>query len=510
MKKLLFYTLASLLVLSSCKDDDTEELIDFTVAFSTDTVSLSEEDSTKEIILNYSRAAAESGTITVNFNGENAVYGTDFTTTPAGDSGAISIPVAVGDMSTTLTFNKLLDPVEGTTKLVSFSISSFSDTSWKNGATASASVSFTPIASLGGVIDVESGGSNEPNQVYIDLSTGQQTAVKRDAWEIAFHNGTENRVFLNSSLLVSAAELPGYTDINAVNSTTTFSSPMDLQILNFTTYQSDPIAVSNVTDLTAGLAVGYSQYGNLGENIVFTDSQSGNLEDTAFAEISTTASENNVYIVSLGAAIPTESAELGAVKTTGDDRGLLKVRVLSDGNSYTLQYAELDATTFTEVTINKDDSKVLSAFSLTTGAEVAVEPVKDQWDLNVTGVFSYYGFYTGIVAGVTFSDYAVHNTLGGVGLYQVTTYETVEGVVNTFDVPSYSDFARGDVDDSSFVNDDKSIIGSGWRNAFSGTLKDDRYYVLKDAGGNYYKINFTAFLSAEGERGYPQFVYERL
>lgn len=511
MKKLLFYNaILFFLVLSSCKNDDSENLIDFTVSFNSDTISLAESDTTKEITISYSRAATEAGNITLNYQVENAVYGTDFTTTPDGDSGSITIPVAVGDVNTTLNFTKLLDPIEGTTKSVTFSINGFDQTDWLNGTTTTSLVSFTPIAALSGVIDVETGGSNEPNQVYIDLSTGQQTAVKRDTWELGFHNGTENRVFLNSSLLVSAAELKGYTDITAVTSNTTFTTPIDLLVLNFTTYQSDPISVTNISELTAGLPIGYTQYGNLQEGIVFTDQKSGNLEETAFAEISTTESENNVYIVGLGVDIPTEAADLGSISTTGDHRGFIKVRVLSDGNSYTVQYAELDATTYNEITINKDATKILSALSLTNGAEVAVEPAKELWDLNVSGVFSYYGYQGPALAGLTYSDYALHNTLGGVGLYQVTTYETVDGVVNNFDVPSYTDFSSTDVDEASLVFDDRSIIGSGWRNAFSGTLKDDRYYVLKDAGGNFYKFKFTAFLSSEGERGYPQFVYERL
>lgn len=511
MKKLMIISTVLFMVLNSCKEDDTEELIDFSVSFTSETISLQETDATKDISLSFSRAASDAGTITINYTVENATYGTDFTTTPAGDSGSLSVPVAIGDLSTTFSLTKILDPIEGTTKTVTFTISSFDQTDWINGSTTSALVSFTPIASLGAVIDVETGGSNEPNQVYIDLSTGKQTAVRRDIWEIAFYNGTENRVFLNSSLLVSAVELDGYTDIDAVSSTTTFTEPIALKVLNFSTYQSDDVSVTNMEELTAGLPVGYTQYGDLDEGISFTDSQTGNISETAFAEVSTTDEENNVYIVSLGSAIPTEAAELGKVNTTGDHRGFLKVRILSTTTGYTVQYAALDDTSFTEVAISKDDSKLLSAFSLSTGAEVDVEPAEEEWDLNISGVFSFYGFNYGIVAGLTYTDYALHNTLGNVGLYQVTTYETDdEGVVTNLEVPSYADFAATDVNESSLVTDNKAVIGSGWRNAFAGSLSDDRYYVLKDASGNFYKIKFTAFLSSEGERGYPQFVYERL
>ncbi|UII78371.1 HmuY family protein [Flagellimonas sp. CMM7] len=509
MKKITFLcTALFLLVLSSCNNDDSEDLIDFTVAFSSATISTTEEDTSKDITITFSRAATQAGTINISYAGDNATYGTDFTTSPSGDSGTIAVPVAVGDLNATVTFNKLSNAIEGSTKSVSFSFDGFDNTDWLQGSVSSAMVSFSPIAALSGIIDLETGGSNLPNQVYFDFSTGVQTAVKRDTWEIALYNGSENRVYLNSSLLVSAAELSGITDLLSVTESSDLTAPLELNTVN-AMFQPTTVTVNTVAELIAGLPVGYTQYGNVAENLVFTDNRQGGLEGTAFAAISTTAEENYVYIVGLGNEIPTESAEPGSIITTGDHRGFMKVRVLSDSNGYTIQYAPLNETTnMSEVTISKNDSYLLSAFSLTNGQSVNVEPQKDKWDVNFSGVFSYYenGF------GLTYSDYAVHNTLGDVGLYQVTLYEIDPDTDERtdFDVPTYADFARGDVDESSLVYDDRTVIGSGWRNAFAGVLKDDRYYVLKDAGGNYYKINFTAFVSSEGERGNGQFTYERL
>lgn len=513
MKKTIFLkVILFLFVLSSCSDDDTKDLIDFTVSFGSDTISTAEEDTTKEITLTFSRAATEAGTISVSYSGINTEYGTDFTTAPVGSSGTISVPVSVGDLGSTITFTKLLDPIEGTTKSLVFSIDGFDVTDWTTGSTSSSTVSFSPIAALSGIIDLETGGSNMPNQVYFDFSTGVQTPVKRDTWEIALYNGAENRVYLNSAMLVSAAELSGITDILSVTEETDLTTPLELNALDPMTFQPTTVTVNTIEELLQGLPIGYFQYGDIDEGIVFTDSWQGDLEGTAFAEISTTADENNIYIVSLGSAIPTESADPGSISTTGDHRGFMKVRILSDGNSYTIQYAALDETTnYSEITVPKNSSHLLSAFSLTDGQSVSVEPAGDEWDINFSGVFSYYGYQGSLIAGLTYSDYAVHNTLGGVGLYQVTTYEKdSDGVVTEFDVPSYSNFTIGDIEESSLVYDDRSIIGSGWRDAFGGILKDDRYYVLKDAAGNYYKMMFTAYVSSEGERGNAQFTYERL
>lgn len=507
-KPIMTVVLASFMALISCSDDDGGgNLIDFTVSFNNGSVGLLETDASKEIALTFSRAAAEAGTINISFTGENAAYGTDFTTDPAASSGSLSLPVAVGATGASFTFNKLEDPVEGTTKSVSFTLGGFSNTDWKNGSTPSTVVSFTPVPASSGLIDAEMGGPNQPNMVFVDLSTGQQSKVRRDAWEIAFYNGAENRVFLNSALLVSAAEITGATDINEVNETTVLAEPMLLKSFNISTNQTDDVTVTNVADLLVGLPIGYGQYGNQEEGISFTDNLAGTLDGTAFTPISTTAGENYVYIVSLGASIPDSNPNPGSIATTGEHRGFMKVRVLSDGDSYTLQYAELDATTFSEVTIAKDATKNLTAFSLVEGGTVEVEPASTSWDIQFPSVFSYYGPFGGTVAGLTLSDYAIHNTLGGVGLYMVLT--SAEGA------PTYANFARNNVDESALVYDNRAVIGSDWRaTSFTpGTLpsvRDDRYYVIKDADGNFYKLRFTGLLNALGERGFPQFIYERL
>ena len=264
----------------------------------------------------------------------------------------------------------------------------------------------------------------------------------------------------------------------------------------------EPVSVSTLAGLLEGLPVGYEQYGNLDEGISFTDNAEGTLEGTAFSEVSTTAEENYVYIVSLGYEIPTEPAETGSIATTGDHRGFMKVRILGDGSTYTIQYADLAETeSYNEVTVSKDDAYNLTAFSLSNGETVSVEPTKAQWDINLSGVFAYYGSQGPIVAGLTYSDYVLHNTLGDVGLYQVTIEEGVS---------SYANFSMNDVDESAFVYDNRAVVGSGWRDAFGGVVNENVYYVLKDGDGNYYKFDFTAYTNTEGERGHYQFTYERL
>ncbi|MBQ0785889.1 MAG: HmuY family protein [Oceanihabitans sp.] len=365
------------------------------------------------------------------------------------------------------------------------------------------SVTTTPPSS-GGIIDPEVGGFNQPNRVFFDLSTGSQVAVNRDSWEIAVYNGSENRVYLNSALLVSAAKLEGITDITTVTETTTLTSPLTLNALD-PTFTPTTVTVNTVAELMEGLPVNYYQYGDLNANISFTDTKEGELTGTAFEEISTTDSENNVYIINLGNEIPTTNN--GTINTTGDARGFMKIRVLTDGNSYTIQYAALSNTTdFSELTVSKDSNYNLTTVSLTDEQIATLEPISSNWDIDFGGVFSYYGQQGTLAAGLTYSDYTLHNTLGGVGLYEITVEDDT--------TPNYTNFTYDNITEASFVYNDRTIVGSGWRSVDYMTgetsVREDRYYIIKDTDDNYYKLRFTAVESQTGERGYPQFQYELL
>ena len=71
MKKLtILYVTLFLAILSSCSNDDSDDLIDFSVTFNTATINTTETETTTEISLNFSRAATEAGTITVSYSGE--------------------------------------------------------------------------------------------------------------------------------------------------------------------------------------------------------------------------------------------------------------------------------------------------------------------------------------------------------------------------------------------------------------------------------------------------------
>ncbi len=103
-----------------------------------------------------------------------------------------------------------------------------------------------------------------------------------------------------------------------------------------------------------------------------------------------------------------------------------------------------------------------------------------------------------------YSDYITNNTKASAQVYMIDTDE---------DDSTYDTFIKDDVVSANFTNDQRSI-GSSWRNGGGPgslpSLKDNVFYVVNDTDGNLYKLKFLAFTNADGERGYPEFVYSLL
>ncbi|WP_040280128.1 HmuY family protein [Psychroserpens damuponensis] len=328
----------------------------------------------------------------------------------------------------------------------------------------------------GAAVAPEVGGPNQQNQVYIDLSTNTTTSIQRDSWDLGFYSGNDFRVAINGSIAMAVAEL-STTDIDAISSST-----------------------QEVVDLQPQVAVGTFN----SANVAYVDAFDGNINGTAIEQVSDTNSENNVYLVNLGNEVGTDTPETG-VSLDGEERGWMKIRVLKDDNNYILQYANLDATTHTEVTISKSTNYNFTFFSFNTESIVNVEPTSTEWDLNFSvftdEVFAgpdSYGAYI-------YADFVASNNLENVGIYMIDT-----DVDTQF---TYDNFIMADVVDFNFSTDQRSI-GSSWRNGggpgAAPSLKDNVFYIVNDANGNYYKLKFLALTNPDGERGYPEFVYSLL
>lgn len=315
------------------------------------------------------------------------------------------------------------------------------------------------------VVEPVIGGANEPNQVYFDFSTNTQTAVQRDSWDLRFYSGDTFRVSLNTSVYMATKQLD-VTDLNTVNT---------LMVQNlFNTVATGTFDANNVD---------------------FVDDFDGDILNTAIAEVSDNELENKVYLLNLGYEVGTDTPSPGSVSVAGNHRGWKKIRILKQEDKYVLQYAALDDNTYQEVLIEKDTNYNFTFFSLTTNSIIDVEPKKQKWDMCFTvftNEISGYGTYG-------YTDFITTNNLQNVQAYSVS--------INDFD---FENFVKEDIVTEDLIFSQRAI-GSSWRlgggPGVSPQVKNNLFYILKDAEGLFYKLKFSTLTNIDGERGFSQFEY---
>lgn len=335
----------------------------------------------------------------------------------------------------------------------------------------------------GAVVNPMVGGAAQPNQIWFDLGTETEIVTKRTDWDLAFYSGNEFKVILNSSIMMAAGKIPGATDINSVNESDVAALKNQVQVANF-----DPSNVDYIDDVKGDFPSGY----------------------TAIEGIKLNDSENAVYLVNMGKEIYTQSIAVGSVATGGDSRGWMKVQIVRSGNGYEIRYANLDETSHKKFIISKNPAYNYSFFSLKNNKEISVQPEKKKWDLCFT-------VFTNTITGAgsyIYADFVTINNVGGAAAYEVKVDAPVSGV------EAYNNFKASDIDPAKFIHNDQRAIGSNWRNPIGVNgleVYGDRFYVVKDAEGYYFKLRFTRLTKATtdqqgqaGERGFPQFEYKPL
>jgi hypothetical protein len=455
-----------LLAFTACNNDDDAPVIS-TVALTAASLNLSA--ATTPVEIKFDKPAATAGFLTISFTETGVTYGTDFTTSPAAASKTIIIPFAKDDASVTFTFTKLKEAIEGEVKNVVFTITS-ATANTTIAANNSIQINFNETPSLGGALAPEVGGSLQPNQVYVDLSSGTMTKAVRTSWDLGFYGGSEFRVVLNSSVKMAAKQLA--------------------------TINIDEVQVADDAMIISQQSGSASQI----------DDVTGDILKTVIAAVSATDADNKVYLINLGSNPAAVAPAVGSDGSgTGTSRGWKKIRILRSGNDYKIQYADIDATTHSEVIISKNAAFNFTFFSLLDKKTVSVEPQKLQWDINFTTFTNTTQGPAGL-APYHYADYIVSNLKGGAKTYQVLTADF-----------TYDSFTLANVTDAKFTSDQRNI-GSNWRSTTNGTdanglpkagfsLKTDRFFVVKDPAGNVYKLKFTGGASETGERGFPKFQY---
>lgn len=468
MKKNLIFILSFvLLAFAACNSDDDNKAAQAGVAFAVPSLNLTDDVTPIQIL--FSTPAASAGSVTVTYTTTAVAYGTDFSTLPAADAGTITVPFQANASSVSFSFNKLADAIEGEVKNVVFTISNVSLANATITGNTSIQVNFNETASLGSSLAAEVGGPTQPNQVYVDLSSGARTTVPRVSWDLGFYSGAEFRVALNSSLKMSAKVLET-TNIDEVQ------------------FPDESMLISQGQGIASQI-----------------DHPAGLITQTAIAAVSDVPADNKVYLINMGSNPAATPPAVGADGSgSGTSRGWKKIRVTKSGENYVIDYANIDATTHQTATVTKNSAFNFTFFSIATGV-VNVEPQKTQWDLNFTT-------FTNLVGPTTpyyYPDFVVTNLKGGAKAYQVLNSAGV----------TYDAFTAANVTEASFTEDQRNI-GSNWRStsvtgpdglptsAF--VLRTDRFFVIKDPAGNIYKLRFTGGANQAGERGYPTFQYALL
>lgn len=308
------------------------------------------------------------------------------------------------------------------------------------------------------------GGSSAANSVYADLSSDRADTAKRSGWDLGFYCGADFRVILNNTTSAGAKVL----------------ATADL-------------ATVGAAD-TIGLTLATSQLTPDPSQLAFFDALNGSISGTVIPAVSATASDNKVVIINRGTGGATSARPWIKAKITRNASG-----------GYTVQYGGITQTTsFTSVDVAKDAAYNFKHITFNGGAIVTVEPKKADWDFT----WSYSVFQANFGAGIVpynFSDLIAINHLAGV---QVAAKVYTNDVVRN---AAYTAFSKDSVTASSAAfSSDRWAIGSSWRSTQPATgARTDRFYVLKDPAGNYYKLKFISMgVNDGGERGKPVFEYK--
>lgn len=454
----LMLAMTGILVIPACRKKDAP-LPDNLITFQSAEQGISATETSKTVKLILSSAANANIPVTLEVTATPGVeYGTDYTTTPAAVNGRIELAVLSGSREATLTITKVNNALFYADDNLKFKIIS-SGSPVIIGTENEFKLTFSEIISTGSTITGDGGGSTYGNKVFFDLSANSQTSVLRTKWDLGFYTGADDwRVILNSSSAMMAKQI-NKNDLTAVTAADTVGFASSVYFAQIPTT----------------------------ESLAYIDYPSGDLTRTAIAAVSATASDNKVYIINRGTGVGNPAPA----------RGWKKVRIIRNANGgYTLQHADIAATTFSSIDIPKDATYFFKYISFETGA-IDVEPAAKKWDI----AWTYFSFTTNFGGEVPylFQDVIIQN-------------RNVQASIVMNTVKTYEAFTEADLAGRTWSSV-QTAIGSDWRAGGSPTnpnpsVRTDRFYVIKDGDNNYYKIRFLALThETSGARGYPKFEF---
>lgn len=459
-----FRALFSVLLVSLLSCSEEFLLPDNQVNFESNQLGFASDETSVSVRIAFTRSAEQDGIFVINLAPNGVTYGTDFVTQPAASGNTLTLPFAKDATEVTYTIDRIADALLDGDESVVFSMIDIPN-QFVPGTILEQTVNFSEILAKQATLDINGGGPTYPNKVFIDLSANRQTAVNRTTWDLGFSNGEAFNVILNSSVTMMARAIDK-TDMNAVTAADTVGFANEMIMGAFSTNPA----------------------------MAWIDDPAGDLSKTAIASISATASENKVYIINRGASNPPNDPS-----EPTPSRGWKKIRIIRNANGYTLQHADIAATTFQEIQIAKEEGYNFRYVNFESGT-TTVEPVKGRWDIAWTG-FTNSTSLGGDPIPYYFQDVILTNRNG---------VQTAQLLIATYG--TYENFTAANLTGITFSSSQIGI-GSGWRSGggpgSAPAVRTDRFYLVKDADGNIYKLRFTA-LTQNGERGKPQIEFQLL
>jgi len=451
--KLLMIT-AAIFVFTACRKNEAP-LPDIQVQFEAAEQGLAEAQQSITLKLKLTRATTTDVPVVLSVKESGGITAADYTISPAAAADKISLVVPSGSGEALLTVTKKEGVLFSGNEKLEFTIYS-SGSGVLIGTQKAFTLSFSEIIFSGAVIEMDGGGLTYGNKVFVDLSGNKQTAVNRTKWDLGFYTGSDDfRVILNSSTGMMA-KLLNKTDLSAVTTIDTVG-------------------------LAGEMAFNYSPVA-----LPYIDYPTGDLTKTAIKAVAANAAENPVYIINRGFKVGSSTA----------DRGWKKIRIIRNATGgYTLQHADIAATTFASVDVPKDANYFFKYISFESGA-ADVEPEAKKWDLAWTFFTNTTPLGPGVDIPYTYQDMILQNRN-----VQIDTVFT--------STRTYADFKEADLGGVTFVSS-QIAIGADWRAgggpSSAPSVRSDRFYVIKDGDGNIYKLRFLS-LTKDGVRGYPSFEY---
>ena len=280
-------------------------------------------------------------------------------------------------------------------------------------------------------------------QVFVDLSTGQQTIRSRQAWDLAFASGPgETAVFLNTANYAQAASLG---------------------------------AVSFGTNLGPVNPAAYA---------FRFDSASGGLDETVLGgwyDRVAGAAQGQLWLIDLG------------LDTLLQARGYRQLVIDSlVEETFYFRYAQADGQEPRSVAVTKVPGEPLVYVSLETGTVVDIAPPAHQWDL----VFTYYAY--------RYPDGFPYWLTGALNNpYRVRAREIPYEVARTFTLADTAQWPWSPARDEIGFDWKAYLFGppAGY------VTDTTRYYLLRDTDGLVYRLRFLDFYNEAGERGFPLMEY---